>query len=570
MARKSRKQPLLQNGAAESKEIKIEIVQKPKKKPLSTGAYIRLSLENSGKESDDTIQTQTALVESFIEEQEDLTLYKTYIDNGFSGTNFDRPEFLKMMEDVKAGIIQCIVVKDLSRFGRNYLETGYYLESVFPLLNVRFIAITDHYDSFREEDQNSLTVPIKNIVNAMYAKDFSRKQEAFREMCRKTGRYVHYTEPYGYVYSDEEKRLVIDKETEPYVRLVFAWTLAGISRSEIAYRLNALGAPTMYGKKSSGKQEVKWTNSTVKHILFNPVYAGFHVMGKSRVSIYRGIALTKKDRKEWIYFPDFHEAYITMDDYSTVENMIEKSKKERHEREEQNAEIREQMKDCFPGMVYCAECGRQMNYGRGSHHRDYSDLSFQYYRCRYDQRYNQCSNTFVQQNYLKIVVMDQLRVLIKTVCDKKKILDRLEKLYGNHTAMNPLERNISRLTEKERSLSEKLLKLYLDRKQELVDEETFSKVKDEISLQKEEAIKKRHGFEQRLNQAKQAVKRFREMADYLEAYLECTEFNGTLVKELVEKIIVGKENQIELVLNCRDVFENVLLDEYMGKGSENA
>ena len=206
MARKSRKNLNVVKAIEKYKELEPQNAEAADvlcPDALATAAYIRLSVENNGQETDDSLKTQIALVESFIREHNDLYLLDTYVDNGFSGTKFDRPEFVRMMDDVKTGRIQCVVVKDLSRFGRDYLETGYYIETIFPLLNVRFISITDQFDSIREKDRNSLSVPIKNIVNAMYAKDYSRKQEAFREMCKKTGRVMDINAPYGYRMAKE-------------------------------------------------------------------------------------------------------------------------------------------------------------------------------------------------------------------------------------------------------------------------------------------------------------------------------------------------------------------------------
>ena len=167
MARKSRR---AQNDTAVSTAVIANIQTKKKENLLRTAAYGRLSVEN---ETDESLQTQMSMLYQFIDEHEDLQLEDSYSDNGYSGTNFDRPEFVRLMDDVRSGKIECIVVKDLSRFGRDYLETGYYIETLFPHLNVRFISVTDEFDSIREEDRSSLAVPIKNMVNAMYAKDIS-------------------------------------------------------------------------------------------------------------------------------------------------------------------------------------------------------------------------------------------------------------------------------------------------------------------------------------------------------------------------------------------------------------
>ena len=177
MARKSRKNMMPQAAVQEA-------VQQNEKELLRTAAYARLSVENGGHETEDSLHTQILQIHNYIRENPELTLTDTYADNGFTGTRFDRPEFERMMQDVRTGKIQCIVVKDLSRFGRDYIETGSYLETIFPMLHVRFIAINDDFDNIRQSDVDSLAVPIKNMVNSLYAKDISKKISLSYQMRR--------------------------------------------------------------------------------------------------------------------------------------------------------------------------------------------------------------------------------------------------------------------------------------------------------------------------------------------------------------------------------------------------
>ena len=201
MARKSRKninvqKPAESNSGSISQNQQVtEVVNED---ALATAAYIRLSVENNGHETDNSLKTQIELVESFIRENGNLHLIDTYIDNGFSGTKFDRPEFVRMMDDVKSGRIQCIVVKDLSRFGRDYIETGAYLEKIFPFMGVRFISITDGYDSAISGDaEKALMVPLKNMINAAYAKDISRKIITSFRARQEKGEILPAFAPYG-------------------------------------------------------------------------------------------------------------------------------------------------------------------------------------------------------------------------------------------------------------------------------------------------------------------------------------------------------------------------------------
>ena len=574
MPRKSRKNTEVILPGTISPGISAEDVQKspqendgPKTSVLATAAYIRLSVENNGHDTDGSLKNQISLVEEFIRRKEDLFLADTYIDNGVSGTKFDRPEFVRMMEDVKGGKIQCIVVKDLSRFGRDYLETGYYLETIFPLLNVRFIAITDQYDSNREEDRNAITVPIKNMVNAMYAKDYSRKQEAFRDMCKKMGRVFSINAPYGYRYLKEKERLEIDDEVAPYVRMVFAWTLAGVERTEIAKRMNIIGAPTP-AIHDHWNIENKWTNSTVKALINNPAYAGFHVMGKSKVCLYKGQQRTSYSRDEWIFFPDYHEPYITMEEYQQIDTMLRKGTQDKKDQLKVREKIRYETPDVFPGKVFCKDCGRQMNFLRGSHHRGYMDLSFQYYRCRYSKDYPTCSNRKIHMNFLKIVVMDQIRILIRAACDKNSMLKKAQAIYARPGTMQPVERFIHRMEEKEKSIDEKILQAYMDYADGLLEEDEYKAVKRRFAAQKEETVSKKEEQMRKLAVIKKEVEQFQAMAEDLEKYLAIDGFNQKLVDELVERIIVDNDGRVEVVFSCKDVFESTILNEYIEKAKE--
>lgn len=235
MARKSRKNIMPQSAAPEiriSEEVNL----------LRTAAYARLSSENSGHETEDTLNTQILQIHNYIKEHPELTLTDTYVDNGFTGTNFDRPEFERMMQDVRTGKIQCIVVKDLSRFGRDYIETGNYLETIFPMLHIRFIAINDDFDNIRQSDVDSLAVPIKNMVNSLYAKDISKKIGLSYQMRREKGIPTSWCVPYGYRMNEQKSQYEVADEAK-YVKLIYQWYLMGLSTNEIARRLEFLEVP---------------------------------------------------------------------------------------------------------------------------------------------------------------------------------------------------------------------------------------------------------------------------------------------------------------------------------------
>ena len=209
-------------------------------KQYRTAAYVRLSVEDSGKPGADTIEGQKNLLLRFIEDDPTLTLYRLFCDNGRTGTDFDRPQFEKMMEEVRKGHIDCIVVKDLSRFGRNYKETGNYLERIFPFLGVRFIAVNDGFDTLTaRRGADGYLVPLKNLINEVYSKDISRKSGSALAAKQKNGDFIGAWAPYGYrKQPDNPHKLEPDEATAPVVRQIFRWRAEGVSVTQIARRLN--------------------------------------------------------------------------------------------------------------------------------------------------------------------------------------------------------------------------------------------------------------------------------------------------------------------------------------------
>lgn len=258
--------------------LPVAALEKAPQRIYQAGGYVRLSVEDSGRPGADTIETQRELIQSYIEAQPDLRLYDLYCDNGRTGTNFDRPEFERIMQDVRTGKVDCIVVKDLSRFGRNYREAGNYLERVFPLLDVRFIAVNDNFDTLTaERSQDAYIVPLKNIMNAVYSKDISRKILPALSTKQQNGDFIGSWAAYGYQKcADDRHRIEPDEETAPVVWDIFQWRLSGLSYQNIARKLNERGIPSparYHYLKGDAKSEryanTLWNIYMVKRILSN-------------------------------------------------------------------------------------------------------------------------------------------------------------------------------------------------------------------------------------------------------------------------------------------------------------
>ncbi|MBR1444319.1 MAG: recombinase family protein [Firmicutes bacterium] len=296
MARVSRKKKRYDKAGEEKKE-----------KVFGCGIYARLSVENSGREESDTIENQIEIIRRYIAGRKYLKEVKLYVDNGRSGTNFDRDAFEEMMRDAEKKKIECIIVKDLSRLGRNFIQTGEYIERIFPKMSVRFIAVCDGYDSF-ENDEAGLEIAFKNLINDHYARDISVKITSALEIKQKNGEYIGGNPPYGYLISKEDRhRLVIDKECENIVQKIFRFRADGMSYSQIAKRLNDDGvlSPSAYRYsrgmiKSERAKNIKWCERTIGVIISNPVYVGDMVQRKSRRENYaRGKRIVTKESERF-------------------------------------------------------------------------------------------------------------------------------------------------------------------------------------------------------------------------------------------------------------------------------
>lgn len=291
-----------------------------------TAIYARLSIEDNGCGSD-SIESQIELLKKYIEEKQDLTLKHVFYDNGMTGTNFDRPGFMAMVEEMKKGNINCIAVKDLSRFGRNYVEAGYYLERIFPFLGVRFISVNDNYDSISVTPNEELAFSLKNVCHHIYAKDISRKICTVFEAKKKQGLFLGRFAPYGYKKCENNKyKLEIEEETAKVVQNIFKLRLNGMSAYGIARFLNSQGIPSQSKrlfengtiKGTKGEASSSWSSGSVLGILKNPVYCGCVVERKSDSAYYKGGHMAEIPRSEWRYIEHTHKAIIDKETFEQV------------------------------------------------------------------------------------------------------------------------------------------------------------------------------------------------------------------------------------------------------------
>ena len=307
-----------------------------------TALYVRLSIMDTRDRKDsESLQTQIDYLCGYIAKHPDLELYDCYRDNGETGTNFERPGFQRMMEDVKAGRVDCIIVKDLSRFGRDFLETGNFLEKVLPFMGVRFISVNDNYDSIRADSGEAMTIALKNLMNDIYAKDISQKVYSALDTKKRSGEFIGNFAAYGYVKSPEDRhKLAVDPDAAKVVRRIFRMKKDGMSNAAIARTLTAEQIPNpnyhrylqgiIFAKRFS--ENAPWQTQTVKHILENPVYLGHMAQGKKITKLHAGQKQKTMPSSEWIIVPNTHEAIIEQELFDAVQAILKAKHEEYHSR----------------------------------------------------------------------------------------------------------------------------------------------------------------------------------------------------------------------------------------------
>ncbi len=368
MARKSRKDLIraANSGQALPEQKQSEV---PAEVVYTAVGYARLSvLETRDRKDSEALQNQKALIREYIQGQKDLKLLSIFEDNGETGTNFRRPGFEAMMEAVCDGKANCIVVKDLSRFGRNYIEAGNYLDHVFPSMGVRFISIGDGYDSADATTADCLVVALKNLMNQVYSKDISRKSGSILREKIKRGEFIGGYASYGYIKDPEDRhRIIVDPEAAEVVKAIFQKRLEGASNTAITRWLNDSGilSPCCYRYQKGILIDQRyarpkpWGIETVKKILRSQVYLGHMVQGRRRSEFYAGIPDRLLPKSEWTIVENTHEAIISQEDFEAVQALCEAKNREYHARLGKYDYLGKS-ENILRGLVYCGDCGRPM------------------------------------------------------------------------------------------------------------------------------------------------------------------------------------------------------------------
>lgn len=534
----------------------------PAEKKYKTAAYVRLSVEDSGKPGSDTIEGQKALLTSFIESRPDLELAAMFCDNGRTGTDFDRPEFEKMMEEVRKGRISCIAVKDLSRFGRNYKETGNYLERIFPFLGVRFIAVNDNFDTLTaERTQDGYIVPLKNLINEVYSKDISRKIDAALTIKQQKGEFIGAWAPYGYRKDpDDRHHLIINEETAQAVRQIFKWRCEGISITQIGRRLNAAGIPSpsayLYetGEVKTEKYKgVPWHPQAVKNLLSNPVYIGHMAQGRKRQSFYEGKRQVRLDKADWIVVHDTHEPVIDEETFDKVQQIAGQKKTEYHEKLGKYDYL-EHSENILKGLVWCPNCNRPMvRYKNVSHYKKKHWLWYTYICPGHADDPALCPFTSIQEDKLAEVVFTAIKSQIQTAADLDDVVKKLNAQPEHRRRRSDAEARLEaarRTLKRSQSLHDSLYQNYVE---QLMTEKEYITLKARYKAEAEEAERLIAALEQEQSESRIYTSENRFLTEF-RSFMGTDRLTKDMASALVERIYVDADKNIDIRFRYRDEY----------------
>ena len=494
--------------------------------------YCRLSRDDDNEGDSNSIQHQKQILEKYAKDHS-ITNYKFYVDDGYSGTNFNRPGFQEMLADIEAGYVDCVIVKDMSRFGRNYLEVGMYTEIMFPDKDVRFIAINDGVDSAR--DDNDFT-PFRNIINEWYAKDTSKKIRAVFRAKGLSGKRLSTQAPYGYL-KGENGQLIEDTETAPVVRLIFRLAVEGNGPGKIAriLREKQIVTPGTLDFQRTGRTSrynpefpYQWNESTVVNILEQKDYLGNTYNFKTTKKSYKSKKVIRNPEEKQAVFENTHVALIDQETW----DLVQKARQSRR-RPTKMGDM-----GMFSGMVYCADCGNKLHLCRTKSW----DRSLDNYVCgTYKRKRGECSAHYIRSTVLETLVLDNLRKVIAYVRDYED--DFVRQVTENKAAeqMQVLSASKRQLEQQARRIAEIdniIKRLYEDNLNGKLSDSRFSKMSADYEKEQQE-LESNHA------ELKKTVDAFVEKALNIKSFLKCVrkytepcELTPDILHELVEKIIV--------------------------------
>ena len=532
-----------------------------------TGIYCRLSVEDNGKADGDSIDNQKDYVLSYLKNHSEFHLKDFYIDNGYSGTDFNRPEFKRMLNDAKSGRINCIIVKDLSRFGRNYVEMGNFIEKLCPLLELRFISINDKYDTTASDSNSEMTASLKNVINDIYAKDISKKVSSALKIKRQNGEYVGNYAPFGYLKDPKNKNhLIPDEEVAPIVNQIFELRASGKGIGTICRILNDKNIPspgrlrfergiiTNNNKKGSS---LLWNKHVLKDILQNIAYIGHLAQGKSSSSLYRGIPFHLTEEREWDIVQNTHNAIVSNELWEKVQDINRENAKKATGNKGKYDGI-PKFENLFGKKLICADCSRVLKLCRSISKN--GDKAYYTYKCPQNIELGDfaCSKKSIKAEELHNAVLEVIKIQLKAYMDNKNTLDKLLLLEKQRLKNNPAAEKIKDITLDIKKKKGLYTSLYTDYKAGLLtfDEYSFSKNKYQTEIDElERKVNDLQSESERYNKAKTENTNWNL---FIKKYYNAKLLTSDMVNAMIEKVTLDNQNNISITFNYMNEYEELI------------
>lgn len=524
--------------------------------------YVRLSKEDgdvsdASKAESNSISNQKELIRDFLKDKQDIVIVSERVDDGYSGVNFERPAFQLMLEDIKQGKVDCVVVKDLSRFGRNYIESGRYIEKIFPMLGVRFIAINDNYDSLTGKSQtDEIVIPFKNLINDAYCRDISIKIRSHLDVKRRKGEFIGSFTIYGYAKDEHDhNKIVIDEYAAGVVRDIYQWKISGMSQQRIADKLNDMGvlSPAEY-KKSCGikysanlqtKKQAIWSAVAITRILTNESYTGTLIQGKVTTPNYKVKKTVIKDEEDWVVIPNAFEAIITKEQFDMVQEILKKDTRVAPDKKSVYL---------FSGIAVCGDCGRQMS-------RKVSTVAgkkYVYYMCSANKKEGVCSSHRIREDELEKAVVTYLNSYIDELENIQHFLEFIDKLPYQEVNVKRLNMRIVQLEEDAQKYEKLKVSVYEDLKDELISKEEYISMKQEFEKRRRAAL---DSIAQIKIEIETLASRNGKHHEWIESFLAnkgIEKLERNVVVELIDYIKIYEDKRIEIVFRYADNYKEIL------------
>ena len=499
--------------------------------------YLRLSREDGDSTESNSISNQRQIIKSYARDN-NFKVVAEYVDDGFSGSNFDRPKFKKMIQDLEDKKFKTIIVKDLSRFGRDYIESGKYLQKIFPEKGIRFISVNDNYDSENADVSDThLILPIRNFINDSYCRDISMKVKSSKEIKRKNGEFIGAFAPFGYKKDSKNKhQLVVDTEVSHIIERIFNMKIDGYSSKAIADFLNSIGCVTpSKHKENSGDnhttgfivKDSKWDAKMVNRIITNKVYIGVLEQGKTRKLNYKSKREVEVNEEDWIVINDSHKPIISKSIYALANKMMLRDVK-------QSADI----PHILSGMLYCKDCGSSMVRRKVKCKNGYNI----FYICSHYNNKGDCTRHSIKEDYLLDMTLFALKDYLKKY---NELLSRVNKLDVSKVTFNI---DFESLNSEKRKYERLRQSLYMDLEDELITSEEFERFRKNYLIKIREIEKQIATKKNILANLQEKMKKKDSLVSEI-VPTDLSSLNRLTIVSFIDRIEIGENNEINFVFN---------------------